>query len=89
MRLQPEKAAALLAGENRAMSPDFILKTCAISPKYCASLPDEYITATLAFVPVLTNMGYLKRSLTREDIFDCSLIRAIHPEPHHYNKFKV
>jgi NitT/TauT family transport system substrate-binding protein len=86
MRLQPEKAAALLAGENRAMSPDFILKTCAISPKYCASLPDEYIQSTLEFVPVLKNMGYLKRSLTREDIFDCSFIEATHPEPHHYSE---
>jgi len=90
MRLHREKAAAQLAQENRAMSPDFILKTCALSPKYCASLPDEYIQSTLAFVPVLMNMGYLKRSLTREDIFDCSFIEAAHPEPHHYyNKFKV
>jgi NitT/TauT family transport system substrate-binding protein len=86
MRLQPQNAAALLAGENRAISPDFILKTCAISPKYCASLPDEYIQSTLEFVPVLTNMGYLKRSLTREDIFDCSFIEAAHPEPHHYSE---
>jgi NitT/TauT family transport system substrate-binding protein len=84
VRQEPEKAAALLAQENRAMSPNFIMKTCAISPKYCASLPDEYIQSTLDFIPVLENMGYLKRSLNRQDIFDCSLITAVHPEPHHY-----
>jgi NitT/TauT family transport system substrate-binding protein len=84
VRLQPEQAAALLGEENRAMSPDFIVRTCAISPKYCASLPDEYIQSTLDFVPVLEHMGYLTRPLSREDIFDCSLIRAVHPEPQHY-----
>jgi len=84
VRQKPEKAAAQLAEENRAMSPDFIAATCAISPKYCASLPDAYLQSTLDFVPVLQNMGYLKRSLTREDIFDCSLIKEIHPEQQHY-----
>jgi NitT/TauT family transport system substrate-binding protein len=89
VREQPEKAAAQLAQENRAMSRDFILQTFSISPKYCASLPDEYIQSTLAFVPVLKDMGYLQRSLKKDDIFDCSFIRAAHPEPQHYNTFKV
>jgi NitT/TauT family transport system substrate-binding protein len=85
LRQQPEDAAALLAEENRAMCRDFILQTFCISPKYCASLPNEYIQSTLAFVPVLKNMGYLQRSLEKNDIFDCSFIRVAHPEPHHYN----
>ena len=84
LRQQPEDAAALLAEENRAMSPDLILQTFSISPKYCASLPDEYIQSTLAFVPVLKNMGYLQRSLEKNDIFDCSFIREAHPGPQHY-----
>ena len=89
LRQQPEDAAALLAEENRAMCRDFILQTFCISPKYCASLPDEYIQSTLAFVPVLKNMGYLQRSLEKDDIFNCSFIREVHPEPQHYNSFKV
>jgi len=85
LRQQPESAAALLAEENRAMSPDFILKTFSLSPKYCSSLPDDYLNATLAFVPVLSSMGYLQHPLEKDDIFDCSFIREAHPEPHHYN----
>jgi len=84
LREKPREAAELLAQESKAVSRNFILNTLSISSKYCASLPAEYLASTLEFVPVLKEMGYLKRSLRQEDIFNLSFIQAIHPEPHHY-----
>jgi NitT/TauT family transport system substrate-binding protein len=85
LREKPQDAAELLAKESKAVNRNFILNTLSISSKYCASLPFEYIASTMEFVPVLKEMGYLKRSFLQEDIFDLSFIEAIHPEPHHYN----
>jgi NitT/TauT family transport system substrate-binding protein len=85
LREKPQTAAELLAKESKAANRNFILNTLSISPKYCASLPAEYLASTLEFVPVLKEMGYLKRSLLQEDIFDLSFIQVTHPEPHHYN----
>jgi len=39
----------------------------------------------MEFVPVLKEMGYLKRSLLQEDIFNLSFIQLIHLDPHHYS----
>jgi NitT/TauT family transport system substrate-binding protein len=85
LREKPQDAAELLAKESKAVNKNIILITLSISPKYCASLPAEYLASTLEFVPVLKEMGYLKRSLLQEDIFDLSFIQVTHPEPHHYN----
>jgi len=85
LREKPQDAAELLAKESKAVNRNFILNTLSISSKYCASLPLEYIASTMEFVPVLKEMGYLKRSFLQEDLFDLSFIEAIHPEPHHYN----
>jgi len=86
LREKPQEAAELLAQESKAVSRNFILNTLSISPKYCASLPAEYIESTMKFVPVLQEMGYLKGPLLREDIFDMSFIQAIHPDQHHYKQ---
>lgn len=84
LRKKPQEAAELLAQESKTVARDFILNTLSISPKYCAALPVEYLESTIKFVPVLQEMGYLKRTFLQEDIFDLSFIQAIHPEPHHY-----
>jgi NitT/TauT family transport system substrate-binding protein len=84
-REKPQDAAELLAKESKAVNRNFILNTLLISPKYCASLPAEYLASTLKFVPVLQEMGYLKKSLLQEDIFYLSIIQQTHPDSHHYN----
>jgi NitT/TauT family transport system substrate-binding protein len=85
LREKPQDAAELLAQESKSANRDFILNTLSISPKYCASLPAEYLASTLKFVPVLQEMGYLKKSLLQEDIFYLSIIQQTHPDSHHYN----
>ena len=84
IRTQPEKAAEIVLKEISAVNKNFILKTYDVSPKYCASIPKEYIESTLKFIPILSNLGYIKRDLKQEDIFDMQFIKKVHPESAHY-----
>jgi NitT/TauT family transport system substrate-binding protein len=63
---------------------DFALEVIRVSPKYCASLPEEYIDSTMAFVPVLKKMGHLSIDLRKEDLFYTEVIETVHPHKHHY-----
>ena len=38
----------------------------------------------MAFVGALRKLGYIKRELDKDEIFDTSLIEKIHPEKDHY-----
>lgn len=84
IRHHPEKAAAVVEKEVGVMNVDFIMQAYAISPRYCASLPPEYIESTMAFVPVLRDMGYISRELVADEIFDMRFARKVHTEPPHY-----
>ncbi|MBI5680204.1 MAG: ABC transporter substrate-binding protein [Methanobacterium sp.] len=84
IRLHPEKAAEKALKEIEIIDKDFVLDTYKISPKYCASIPKEYIESALKFIPVLRSLGYMKKNLKEKDIFDTEFIEKIHPEPAHY-----
>jgi NitT/TauT family transport system substrate-binding protein len=84
MRLNPSKASKLAVKEIAIIGEDFLQQVFRVSPKYCASLPPEYIKSTLAFVPVLQKMGYIKQTLTESDVFEKSLIERVHLEGQHY-----
>jgi NitT/TauT family transport system substrate-binding protein len=85
MREKPSQAAKLAVKEIAIVKRDFLEQVFKVSPKYCASLPAEYIDSTLAFVPVLQEMGYIERKLSENEVFDTSLIERVHLETHHYN----
>lgn len=84
IRERPDMAARLVHSVAGIIEEDFAREVFQVSPKYCASLPDEYIKSAMAFVPALREMGYLDRDLTREDVFCTRLIEKLHPERHHY-----
>ncbi len=84
IRETPESAAEIVLKEVDVVNKDFILRTYNLSPRYCASIPNEYIESTLRFIPVLQNLGYMNRNLREEDIFDSQFIKKIHLEPDHY-----
>jgi len=84
LRLAPARAAAVVAEELKAVDAAFVEEVFAVSPRYCASLPQEYIESTMRFVPVLQQMGHLKEALSPDRVFDRSLIEKIHPGPSHY-----
>ena len=39
----------------------------------------------MAFVPVLTRLGYITKPLTADDVFDLSIVTAVHPGQEHYS----
>ncbi len=78
-----------LAAEKITQSINVIDKTYAdsvikISPKYCISLSEGYIKATMEFVNTLYQLNYIKQKPKVKDIFEFSFVKKVHPEPSHY-----
>jgi NitT/TauT family transport system substrate-binding protein len=84
LRNDPAAAAKTIADHVAIIDQEFVLETLQVSPKYCAQLSPEYISSTMAFVGALKKLGYIKRKLSKDEIFDTSLIAKIHPEKDHY-----
>lgn len=84
IRLNPEQAAEIALKEIEIVDKDFVLNTYNVSPKYCASISEEYIKSTLKFIPVLRNLGYMKGDLKQKDIFNMQFIEKVHLEDPHY-----
>jgi len=84
IRDEPERAARIVSELVEVVDSDFILQTYRVSPRYCAGLPREYIDSTMAFVPVLRNLGYVGNKLDEGDVFDRTVIEQVHPGKHHY-----
>ncbi len=80
----PEEAAEWIARLMGIVDKEFVLNAINISPRYCASLPDEYIECTERLIKRLYDLNYIDRVLSSEEVFDLSIIREIHPEQHHY-----
>jgi NitT/TauT family transport system substrate-binding protein len=85
IRKKPHEAAEIAAKAIGIVDKDFILESFRVSPKYCASLPKEYLESTLTFVPVLQKMGYISKFLGKDDIFQTDIIERIHREKPHYD----
>lgn len=85
IRHDPLGAAQVVSATTGMTDPDFVMETYRISPKYCAALPQEYVDSTMKFVRTLRALGYISRPIREDEIFDRSLIVAVHPEPHHYD----
>ena len=84
IRNHPESAAEIAAKEMGVVDKNFVLKTYNISPRYCAKVPKKYIKSTMDFLPVLKELGYMKRNIDAEDIFELKFIDEVHKEPAHY-----
>ncbi|HEX3001425.1 MAG TPA: ABC transporter substrate-binding protein [Methanoregula sp.] len=85
IRHDPREAAKIVAETTGMVDAAFVEETYRISPKYCSSLPDGYTASTMRFVETLRLSGYISRTVHEYEIFDRSLIDAVHPGPHHYN----
>jgi len=84
MREQPLDAARILSQAVKVVDAAFVQRVLAVSPHYCAALPEPYRAATMAFVPVLRELGYIDRELSEGEVFDLSFIGRVHAGPHHY-----
>ncbi|WFN37954.1 ABC transporter substrate-binding protein [Methanomicrobium antiquum] len=85
IRKNPSACAEMVSKNSGMFDEDFVKEAYNISPKYCASLPPEYIKSTMKFADTLYSLGYIKEKVPENLIFDTSLIDSIHKEKHHYN----
>ena len=85
LRDYPSVAAEKISKSFEIIDNSYAEAVLKISPKYCISLSEGYIKATMKFVKTLHNLGYIKKNLKLEDIFDFMFISKIHPEPDHYS----
>ncbi len=79
LRSDPEGSAQAITDYVGIIDREFVLETLQVSPKYCAKLSGGYISSTMKFVKALKGLGYIGRELSRDEIFDTSLIDAVHP----------
>lgn len=84
IRTMPHEAARLISGFVGVVDEAFVTDTIRVSPKYCAKITDGYIQATMNFVKTLKKLGYIKREIEQDEIFDTSVINEIHPSNDHY-----
>ena len=84
LRNDPADAARAIADHVGIIDREFVLETLRVSPKYCAALTGGYIASTMDFVKALRKLGYIKRELGKDEIFDTSLIGKVHPGKDHY-----
>lgn len=85
LRNRPGEAAKLISHYTGVVDESFVFETIGVSPKYCAQITSRYIDSTIEFVKALRSLGYIKRSLRAEEIFDTAFINKIHPEKDHYS----
>jgi len=84
LREQPRRAAETIARFIGFVEEALVMDALSISPRYCAKLTSGYISSTMAFARIMKSMGYLRRDITAEEIFETSFIDKVHPEKDHY-----
>lgn len=86
LRGDPAGAARVIAEHVGVVDREFVLETLQVSPRYCAQLTEGYISSAMRFVKALKKSGYIGRDIPREEIFDTTLIRKVHPAMDHYGE---
>lgn len=85
MRDNPEEASKAIADYIGFTDKELVLDALKISPKYCSKITEGYISSTMEFVKALKRLGYISREISKNEIFDLSLIEKFHPEKEHYS----
>ncbi len=85
LRESPNKAAKIIATTFEILTEKYVSAVLKISPKYCIALPESYINSTIEFVKTLRDLGYIKKDLKIDDIFEFKFVQEVHPEPEHYS----
>ncbi len=85
IREHPREAAKIVSRVMGLIDADLVLEIYRLSPKYCAMLSADFIGSTLKFIPVLRQLGYVRRPLGGDEIFYPAIISRVHPEDAHYS----
>lgn len=84
LRINPSKAAEIICKNIKILKSEYVKAVLEISPKFCIALSEAYINSTMEFVKSLFSLGYIKKVLTMNEIFDFQFIKQVHPEKEHY-----
>ncbi len=85
MRENPKWVAGVVErGYEGFLDRETIEKILRLSPKYCASIPPEYVNATLEFAEILHSLGYIDKKPGKREVFETGIVDSVHPEGHHY-----
>ncbi|MFW9902501.1 MAG: ABC transporter substrate-binding protein [Candidatus Thorarchaeota archaeon] len=87
LRNNPSKAAEVICSNFKILKSEYVKAVLEISPKYCITLSEGFVNSTMEFVQSLFSLGYIKKVLTMEDIFNFQFVKQIHPEKEHYTIF--
>jgi len=86
LRESPAKAAEIISTTFEIITENYVSAVLEISPKYCIALSEGYVKSTMEFVRTLKDLGYIKKELRINDIFDFKFVQEVHPEAEHYSK---
>ncbi len=84
LRESPDRAAEIIARTFPIISKEFVKSVLEISPKYCIALSEGYLNSTQGFISTLYRLGYIKKKLKIEEIFNFEFVKEVHPEMAHY-----
>lgn len=84
LRDKKREAAKIISRFLGFVEEELVLTALNISPKYCAKVTAGYISATMTFVRTMLSLGYIRREIAADEIFDTTLIDKTHPEGDHY-----
>ena len=87
LRESPNDAAAIISKTFTILNnhEQYVKSILEISPKYCIALSEGYLNSTKGFVNTMHKLGYLKRRLTRKEIYNFKFVEEVHPEEEHYS----
>ncbi|KGK98728.1 sulfonate ABC transporter substrate-binding protein [Methanococcoides methylutens] len=77
IRENTEEAASIVAKTIEIIDADFVNDMYKVSPKYSASISEEYIKSTMRFVDVLNELGYISKELEEKDIFNLRFVEEL------------
>ncbi len=86
LRESPTRAAEIISTTFEILTKKYVSAVLEISPKYCIALSEGFVKSTMEFVRTLKDLGYIKKELRINDIFDFKFIQEVHPESEHYSK---
>ena len=84
IRNSPSQGAEKIGNTFEIITEKYAKLILEISPKYCIALSEGYVSSTMEFVKSLHRLGYIKRELNLDDIFNLKFIKKVHPEKDHY-----
>ena len=84
LRKDPQRAAQAISDCVKVVDESFVLETLLMSPKYCGRITPAYISSTMKFVEAMVRLGYIKKVLNPNEIFDIGPMDQVHGPGDHY-----